>query len=450
MIQPFVDFRRAARIAGATAFVLVGSTALAAVDIQQWTTPSGARVSFVETHALPIVDVQVDFAAGDAYDPPGKAGLAMLTAGMLDGGTTTRDENALADRFADLGAQFNSAADTDRASVSLRTLSYAQERDAAIALFGEVLSAPAFPDTVLARERNRAISKLKEAQTQPAYLVERSFKEAIFGEHPYGRSASEESLGGITRDDVAAFHAQRYVAAAAHVSLVGDLTRAQAEQFAEQIVSGLPRGEAPAPLPTPMLPAGREIHVEHPAAQSHIMIGMPGMRRDDPDYYALVTGNYVLGGGGFVSRLMKEVREQRGYAYSIYSYFEPQKVAGPFRIGLQTRGQQAEDAIAVVRETLQRFIDDGPTQEELEAAQSNIVNGFGLRIDANAKLLGYVAVIGYYGLPADWLEIYPKSVSELTAEQVRDAFKRRVLPEHLVTVTVGGNGDASPEKSAAR
>lgn len=448
MFFPFTKIRLAA---GAVAIGLLAASpvAFAAVEIQQWTTPSGARVSFVETHALPIVDAQVDFAAGAAYDPADKAGLATITAGMLDAGTAMHDENALADRFADLGAQFNAGADTDRASVSLRTLSYAEERDAAIDLFAEVLRTPAFPEAVFKRERARAIARLKEAETQPAYLVERSFNEAIFGAHPYGRSPSETSLGAIARDDVAAFHHQHYVATAAHVSLVGDLTRAEAERFAEQIVSALPRGEAPVPLPEPALPDAREIRVEHPAAQSHIMIGMPGMRRDDPDYYALVTGNYVLGGGGFVSRLMKEVREQRGYAYSVYSYFEPQKVAGPFRIGLQTRGQQADAAIAVVRETLQRFIDDGPTQQELEAAQSNIVNGFGLRIDSNAKLLGYVAVIGYYGLPADWLEIYPRSVSELTVAQVRDAFKRRVLPDHLVTVIVGGNGDHAPEKSAA-
>lgn len=449
MFPSFLKNRLALRVVAA-GLLATSPAAFAAVDIQQWTMASGARVSFVETHALPIVDVQVDFAAGAAYDPADKAGLATLTAGMLDAGTATHDENALADRFADLGAQFNAGADTDRASVSLRTLSYPEELDGAIALFAEVLRAPAFPAEVLARERGRAISRLKEAQTQPAYLVKRDFTQAIYGDHPYGRSSSEVSLAAITRDDVLDFHGQRYVAAAAHVSLVGDLTRADAERLAEQIVGALPHGQAPAPLPEPTLPEGREIRVEHPAAQSHIMIGEPGMRRDDPDYYALVTGNYVLGGGGFVSRLMKEVREKRGYAYSVYSYFEPQKVDGPFQIGLQTRGQQADAAIAVVRETLQHFIDEGPTQEELEAAQSNIVNGFGLRIDSNAKLLGYVAVIGYYGLPADWLEIYPQSVSELTTAQVRDAFKRRVLPAHLVTVIVGGEGDQTPEKAAAR
>ena len=428
----------------AAALLLSGPLAMAGVEIQQWVASTGARVSFVESHALPIVDVQVDFTAGGAYAPPDKAGLAGLTAGLLEAGTAALDENALADRFADLGARFGAGAETDRASVTLRTLSHASEREAAMALLADVLAAPAFPEAVFKREQARSIAGLKEAQTQPGYLVERAFGEAVYGTHPYGASATEATLAGLGRADVLAFYQRHYVAAGAHVSIVGDLDRAQAEALAEQLTRRLPRGEAPAALVEPALPAAGEQRVAHPAAQSHILIGMPGMRRDDPDYYALVTGNYVLGGGGFVSRLMKEVREQRGFAYSVYSYFEPQRVAGPFRIGLQTRGQQADEAIAVVRETLQRFIDEGPTEEELAAAKGNIVNGFGLRLDSNAKLLGYVAVIGFYALPADWLERYPAAVSALTREQVRDAFQRRVLPANLVTIIVGGEGDRAP------
>ncbi|TVT46984.1 MAG: insulinase family protein [Denitromonas halophila] len=433
----------------AACLALCTSAALAGVDIQQWVASTGARVAFVETHALPIVDIQVDFAAGSAYAPADKSGLAGLAASLLDAGTRQRDENALADRFADLGARFGAGAETDRASVTLRTLSNATERVAAIDLLAEVIQQPAYPQAVFERERARAIAGLKEAQTQPGYLVERAFGEAVYGDHPYGRATSEASLNGLTRDDVVAFHRQHYTAAAAHVSIVGDLSRAEAEAIAVRLTEGLAKGEAPAALPAPPLRERAVVRVAHPAAQSHVLIGMPGLTRNDPDYYALVAGNYVLGGGGFVSRLMKEVREKRGYAYSVYSYFEPQRVAGPFRIGLQTRGQQADDAIAVVRDTLQQFIAEGPTQEELDAAKGNIVNGFGLRLDSNAKLLGYVGVIGFYGLPADWLVQYPRAVSELTVEQVRDAFQRRVLPEHLVTVIVGGEGDTTAAASGA-
>ncbi len=417
--------------------------ACAAVNIAQWRLPSGAHVAFVETHALPMVDIQVDFPAGSAYAPAAKAGLAGMVAGMLDAGTAELDENALADRFADIGAQFGSSAGMDRASVSVRTLSSDKEREAAVALLDTVIRTPAFPTAVLERERARAITGLRESETQPGYLVERNFMAALYGSHPYGAAASVDSLKGIARDDLVRFHQRYYVASAAHVSIVGDLTREQADRIARQLTDKLPVGTPPPPLTSPSVPEARTVRIANPSAQAHVAIGMPGLSRVDPDYYALVAGNYVLGGGGFVSRLMKEVREKRGFAYSVYSYFAPQQVAGPFRIGLQTRGQQADEAIAVARDTLAEFIANGPTEEELAAAKANIVNGFGLRLDSNAKLLGYVAVIGFYGLPSDWLEIYPRAVSALTVEQVRDAFRRRVLPGHLVTVVVGGSGDAA-------
>ena len=174
------------------------------------------------------------------------------------------------------------------------------------------------------------------------------------------------------------------------------------------------------------------------------------MAREDADYFPLLVGNYVLGGGGFVSRLTKEVREKRGFAYSIYSYFAPQQVAGPFQIGLQTRGSQTEEALAVVRDTLVGFITEGPTAAELQAAKDNLINGFGLRLDSNAKILDYVAMIGFYRLPLDWLDSYPRQVAAVSVEQVRDAFARRIRGEQLVTVIAGGDGDhAAPSTPAA-
>jgi len=426
---------------------LVASVAPAhgAVNIEQWQLANGARVNFVRTDALPMVDVQVDFPAGSAYSPGRQAGLAGMVAGLLDAGTARMDENALADRFADLGAQFGAGADTDRASVSLRVLSSDTERTSAVSLMAEVMRAPSFPVEVIDRERERAIVGLKEAETQPGYLVERAFMAEIYGTHPYGAATSAESLKAITRDDLIRFHERYYVAGVANVSIVGDVDRAEADRMARELTDGLPAGAPSTTLPSPVMPVAKVVRMANPSAQAHIAIGMPGLRRDDPDYYALLTGNYVLGGGGFVSRLMKEVREKRGFAYSIYSHFSPQRVAGPFRIGLQTRGRQVDEAVEVVRGTLADFIDNGPTDEELETAKANIVNGFGLRLDSNAKLLGYVSVIGFYDLPLDWLEAYPKAVQALTAGQVRDAFKRRVLPQHLVTVIVGGDGDLAPD-----
>ena len=196
-------------------------------------------------------------------------------------------------------------------------------------------------------------------------------------------------------------------------------------------------------IPPVRLPEAAQIRVPHPSAQAHVLIGMPGIKREDPDYYPLLIGNYVLGGGGFVSRLVKEVREKRGFAYSAYSYFSPQQEAGPFRIGLQTKGSQVQEALDVVDRTLRDFIEQGPTEEELAAARDYTINGFGLRLDSNRKVLGYVSMIGFYRLPLDWLDQYPRQVAELSVAQVRDAFRRRVLPQHLVSVVVGGDGDTA-------
>lgn len=429
--------------------LLAAPAAEATPRIERWTAPTGARVHFVESHALPIVDIQIDFAAGSAYDPAAKVGLAGLTRALLDAGAGELDEQEIADRAADIGAQIGGGAEEDRSSLSIRSLSSAAERDAAVELATSLLARPSFPADVFERERARAIAGLKEALTKPATLAERRFSETIYAGHPYGQLSTPESLAAITREDLDAFHRGHYGASRASVAIVGDLDRATAERIAVRLTEGLPQTAAAAPLPAPALPAAATLHIDHPSAQAHILVGQPGMAREDPDYFPLLVGNYVLGGGGFVSRLTTEVREKRGYAYSAYSYFAPQQVAGPFQIGLQTRGNQTADALAVVRSTLAAFIADGPTKAELQAAKDNLVNGFGLRLDSNAKILGYVAVIGFYGLPLDWLDLYPRRVAAVTAEEVRDAFARRIRPEHLVTVTVGGNGDGAPATAAA-
>jgi zinc protease len=435
----------------ATLLAFAVTPAQAGPEIQHWVADTGARVYFVESRALPMVDIQVSFAAGSAYDPADKAGLAALTRGLLDAGTASLDEQAIANRSADIGAQIGGGTDDDRASLSVRTLSSAAERDAAVALAAELLAHPVFPEKVLERERARSIAALREALTQPASLAARSFAPAVFGDHPYGRISTEASLGAITRDDLLRLHRQHYVAQRATVAIVGDVSRAEAAAIAQRLTVDLPAGEPAPPLPAPTLPERRSIRVDHPSAQAHLLIGQPGISRDDPDYYPLLVGNYVLGGGGFVSRLTREVREKRGYAYSVYSYFAPQRVAGPFQIGLQTRGAQVADALAVVEQTLAAFIAEGPTKEELQAARDNIINGFGLRLDSNRKILDHVAMIGFYGLPLDWLDAYPERVAAVTAEAVRDAFARRVRPEHLVTVIAGGNGDqdGAPASGAA-
>ncbi|MEW6512677.1 MAG: pitrilysin family protein [Pseudomonadota bacterium] len=415
---------------------LFAGLAQAGPQIQHWIAPTGAKVYFVEGRDLPILDVRIDFVAGGARSPAGKSGVASLTAGLLQAGAGNLDEEQVSGRLVDLGAQLSSSSDHDMASVTLRTLSSAEEKTGALALLHAVLSAPTFPEAVLAREKTRTIESLKEADTRPDAIAGKRFAQALYPGHPYGNVATQESIARITRDDLAAFHKAYYVAKGAVVSIIGDVSRSEAEAIAVQLTEALPAGEGATLLPAVTLPQRETIKVAHPAAQSHIHVGLPALSRTDPDYFALLVGNYTLGGGGFVSRLMKEVREKRGYAYSVYSYFAPRVLPGPFQIGLQTKREQAQDALKVVDDVLTKFLAEGPTALELAAAKKNLIDGQALRIDSNAKLLGYLSLIGFYGLPLDYLDQFPRKVAAVTRDEVKAAFQRHVKPEQLVTVIV--------------
>ncbi len=417
-------------------FSLFVGLAHAGPQIQHWVAPTGAKVYLVASRDLPILDVQIDFVAGGARSPADKSGVASLTASLLEAGAGDLDEERISARLVDLGAHLSSSSDSDKAGMNLRTLSSAEEKTGALALMRAVLSAPTFPEAVLAREKTRTIESLKEADTRPDAIAGKRFVAALYPGHPYGNVATPESVARITRDDLVNFHKTYYTARAAVVSIIGDVSKSEAEAIAVQLTEVLPAGEPVAALPAVTLPQRDTIKIAHPAAQSHIHIGLPAVSRTDPDYFALLVGNYTLGGGGFVSRLMKEVREKRGYAYSVYSYFAPRVLPGPFEIGLQTKREQAQDALKVVDDVLTKFLEEGPTAQELAAAQKNLMDGQALRIDSNAKLLGYLSLIGFYGLPLDYLDQFPRKIGAITRDDVKAAFRRHVKPENLVTVIV--------------
>lgn len=419
--------------------LLLTQSVLAGVKIEHWVSPSGARVYFVESRVLPMLDVQVDFAAGSMFDPAGKSGLAALTRGALDLGAGKLDETAIAEQLADIGANLGGGADTDRASVALRTLSAKDKREPALDILKNVLHQPLFDAAIFEREKARTIAGLKEAMTRPDSIAGKAFWAAMYPNHPYGRQATPESVAALTRDDLAAFHARYYNAANASITLVGDLSRQEAEKIAETIAAGLPKGETAVLANSPEIPKGSLTQLAHPASQAHVYIGLPAVERGNPDFFPLLVGNYTLGGGGFVSRLMKEVRDKRGYAYSVYSYFAPLKQTGPFQIGLQTKRSQAKDAIKVARDVLEGFLKDGPSDEELAAAKANLTGSFPLRLDSNKKILDNVAVIGFYGLPLDYLDQYQAKVQAVTVDEIKQAFARRVRPDNLITVTVAAD-----------
>lgn len=426
----------------AFALLLWGPFAHAVLPIEHWTTSNGARIYFVRADAIPMLDVNIDFDAGARHDPPAKSGLASMTTAMLARGVEGFDEATLAERFADLGASRGGGAGDDRASLSLRTLASPRERDAAVDLLARIASSPTFPAALLERERERTIQGLRESLVRPEAIAQRTFGALAYPSHPYGAEPTPESIAAIRREDVVAFHRARFGASGAVVSMIGAITRAEAESIAERLTRGLPAGTPAAPLPDVAAPPPVERRIAHPATQSHILVGAPAIARGDPDFFPLFVGNHVLGGGGFVSRLTSEVREKRGLSYSVYSFFSPMAQPGPFTVGLQTQKAQTDDALKVVRETLARFVADGPTEDELRAAKQNLVGGFALRIDSNRKILDNLANIGWYRLPLDYLERWTDRVEAVTAAQVRDAFGKAVRPDRLVTVVVGA-GDAA-------
>ncbi len=417
---------------------LIAPVSQAGPKIEHWIAPSGSRVFFVENHSLPILDIQVDFAAGSALDPHGKSGLAVVTQTLLDLGVEGMDETQLANRLADLGALLGGSTDMDRTSVSLRTLSAPDQRDPALDILRAVLTRPQFPAEVIEREKARAIVGIKESLTRPATIASNAFWTALYPAHPYGRQPTPESIGVLTRADLETFYRQNYSAQRSTVTIVGDVSRMQAETIAQTLTADLPRSSGTPSIEAPTTQPATEQKIPHTSAQAHLLIGLPATKRGDPDFFPLLVGNYSLGGGGFVSRLMKEVRDKRGLAYSVHSYFLPMAQPGPFQIGLQTKKSQANEALKVVHEVLARFLAEGPSKEELHAAKQNLTGSFPLRLDSNQKILENVAVIGFFGLPLDYLDHYAENVEKVTVEQVKAAFARHVRPEHLVTIVVGG------------
>lgn len=424
-----------------TAAMLISAlSAHAAVNIQHWQTSSGAEVYFVENHDLPIVDLSVNFAAGSARDTAEKSGLAGITRYMMTLGAAGMSDEVIANKLADIGAVLGGEFDGDRAALKLRTLSSEREQKQALDVFGKILQKPDFPASVLAREKARIISGLEESATQPEGMVNKAFMTALYGSHPYSLDESGEiaTVAKLSVADLQAFYQQYYRANGAVIAMMGDLSRAQAEAIAESMASGLPKGPANpaiAQVTYPQAPVTQRI--AHPASQSHILLGYPGIKRGDPDLFPLYLGNYVLGGGGFVSRLTEEVREKRGLVYSVYSYFMPMAEVGTFQIGLQTKKEQADEALKIVRATLADFLAKGVTDAELKAAKANVIGGFPMRIDSNSKILDYLAVIGFYKLPLNYLDEYNSKVAAVTAAQIKDAFNRRLKPENFVTVIVG-------------
>ena len=424
--------------------------AAAAIPIQKWTLPNGATVFLVESPAIAMLDVQIDFDAGSRRDPLEKAGLASVTAGQAGNGVAARaglpalDENALGEAWADLGAQYGSSAGGDRMSFSLRSLTEPDLLAKAVALAARQIGEPAFTDSVWQRDRQKAIASLKESYNRPGNVAGRAYSQAVYGNHPYGFEPTEATLGRISAADMQQFYTSGVVGCRARISMVGAVTRVQADGIAQQLLARLPQA-ACATLPAlPVIPEvaaltqAQQKNIAFDAAQAQVLVGQPGYKRNDPAFFPLLVGNYILGGGGFVSRLQNEVREKRGLTYGASSNFSPGLHAGAFTVSLQTRPDQAAQALDVARTVVKDFVANGPTELELKAAKDNLIGGFALLIDSNRKLLGNISNIAWNNLPLDYLDTWTRQVDKVTLQDVKAAFADKLQPDKMVTIVLGG------------
>ena len=408
--------------------------------VESWQTSGGAKVMYVHAPDLPIIDVRVVFDAGSARDGV-KPGVAMLTNALLTEGAGPWSADQLAERLEDVGVEIGNDSLRDMAFVSIRSLTEPDVMSVALDTLAKVIAEPRFDAADLERQRQLMLVALSRQEENPGDIASVKFYRALYGEHPYAHDPLGDAAGvqALSRDDVTAFHKRYYVVRNAVVAIVGAVDRAAAKRIAEDLMSGLPSGD-----PAPALPAvggheGDTVRMEFDATQTHVRIGVPGMSRLDPDYFPLYVGNHILGGNGLVSTLSQEVREKRGLSYSVYSYFLPMRKPGPFLMGAQTRNDRANETLEVMRGTLRQFIEKGPSAEELNAAKRNLTGGFPLRVASNRKIIEYIAMMGFYDYPLDYLDTFVDKVDAVSADDVLDAFRRRVDPDQLVVVTVGGS-----------
>ncbi|AVO61809.1 M16 family metallopeptidase [Pseudomonas chlororaphis] len=408
------------------------------LDIKTWSTAEGAKVLFVEAHELPMFDMRLTFAAGSSQDGDAP-GLAMLTNAMLNEGVAGKDVGAIAEGFEGLGADFGNGAYKDMAIASLRSLSAPDKRTPALQLFADVVGKPTFPADSLARIKNQMLAGFEYQKQNPGKLASLELMNRLYGSHPYAHSSdgTAQSVPPISLAQLRAFHAKAYAAGNVVIALVGDLSRSDAEAIAAQISAALPKGPALAKIPQPSEPQASIGHIEYPSSQTSLLLAQLGIDRDDPDYAALSLGNQILGGGGFGTRLMSEVREKRGLTYGVYSGFSPMQARGPFMINLQTRAEMSEGTLKLVQDVLADYLKTGPTQKELDDAKRELAGSFPLSTASNADIVGQLGAIGFYNLPLSYLEDFMQQSQSLTVEQVRDVLNKHLSADKTVIVTAG-------------
>lgn len=401
--------------------------------------PNGLTVLVLEQHSLPIVQVQALVKTGSARDPEGKAGLANLVASLLDEGTATRSANRIAEQIEFVGGSLAARAGEDFTTVSARVLT--KDTDLGFELLADILLHPTFPEQELERVRSQILGEILSEQDDPGTVAAKAFNQLVFDGHPYRWpvNGTEQTVPTLTRADVQAFYAREYVPNRTILTIVGDLSpdRARAlveKHFGAWAATEPPNGRVgqPAPLAKPVVKL-----IPKDLTQATIMVGHLGVSRGNPDYYALVVMNYILGGGGFSSRLMDSIRDNQGLAYGVSSHFDANLMPGAFQVSLQTRNEMANQAIAGVLAEIKGMQERPVTDEELADAKAYLIGSFPLRLDTTAKLADVLGQVEFYGLGLNYFTDYPALIERVTKEDVLRVAKQYLHPDRYALVLVG-------------
>lgn len=430
--------KRAAFALAAT--VLLLARPASALEINSFTLDNGLRVLHVERDNLPMAAATLLVRAGNLHEPARLAGLTNLTALLLNEGTKARTSSEISSEVEFIGAELGAKGGRDYSTVSLRVLK--KDLDKGFELFSDIVTAPVFPEAELVRKRGLIKGRLKRKSEEPGFIAREAFMARVFGEHPYGRQVegSPETLDLIARDDVRRFHAAHYLPNNSILTVVGDVTdaelRALLDKYFGPSVWKKAELRAPGRKAEPPEPAESAVRIQRPVTQANILMGHMGVRRTNPDYYAITVMNYILGGGGFASRLMSRVRDDLGLAYDVYSFFMPYAEPGFFRMGVQTKNESAKTAIAELRAQVRKIRTGEVADTELDEARSYLTGSFPRRLDTMRKVADFLAAVEFYGLGHDYIEKYPGFINSVTKADVLRVAREYLDEKNMVLVIV--------------
>lgn len=441
----------------AFAAALVGRLALGAsaaaiaapagFEVERPRLANGVQLVLATQSSVPMVAIACLVDGGARLDPPGKAGLAGLTASLLGEGTKGRSSQEIARLVDSLGASLRTSAGQDWIEVGATVL--ARDFETGVDLIARSLREPTFPPEEVSRIRTEVLGELKASDDNPHMVAQRAFRKATFGNAPYGHpvDGTPEAVKRLSREDVVAFHRREIVPGRTLCAMVGDVSVERMREVATRLLGGWEAAGTPAAEPSPApTPPARTVLVDMPVTQANIAIGQIGVARSSPDYFPILLMNHVLGGGGFTSRLMQKIRTEGGLAYGVSSSFASTRLPGPFQVVLQTKVASVAEAIRLVRGEIRRLHDEGATAEELEAAKDFLTGNFALRLDSSSKLAGFLAQVQYFGLGDDYVARYAERVRAVTVADVRRVAVEHLHPDALVEVVVGPAGELAGQE----